>query len=91
MVFVSRFLILGFLFVFLNGFSLHAKSISELSAYPDFCRLASAQEEVFTSFKRHPVYNKILEHSSYEQGLEYLKIIKENYPDPHQFSLNSFL
>lgn len=35
----------------------------------------------FMRFKRHPDYNLVLEHLSYESGCEYLRYIQNEYPD----------
>lgn len=60
---------------------LDAKSISEKMPYPAACIEAVNNEDAFSQFKRHPDYREVLEHVSYEQGLEYLKIIREKYPE----------
>ena len=85
---------------------LQQSSLSDHSAYTAFCELASRDEEVFASFKRHPVYTPILEHVTEEQGSAYLEKIlsdspnlveffpkfRENdlYGNPHTYSYNSF-
>lgn len=58
---------------------LTASSISELSKYPHFCLQAATNAEVFLNFKRSPLYQPILEHVGYNQGLEYLQIIEKKY------------
>ena len=55
-------------------------SASDNGVYPEFCYIASKHDEVFQNFKRHPVYNAILEHVSPELGAAYLEIILSN-PD----------
>lgn len=45
--------------------------------YKSICELAARDAEVFKNFKRHPDYKRVLEHVSYNQGLEYLNIIKK--------------
>lgn len=55
-------------------------SISDDGSYPDFCEKASNDDTTFASFKSNKIYTRVLEHTSYEQGLDYLKIIKENTP-----------
>ena len=57
-----------------------AASISELSSYPDFCAQAAKNDEIFADFKRAPQYQSVLEHVSYDQGKDYLKILKNKYP-----------
>jgi hypothetical protein len=59
----------------------HCKSVSQMTSYPSFCRDAAENEITFANFKRNPIYIQIHEHVTYEQGLEYLKIIKEESPD----------
>jgi hypothetical protein len=47
---------------------------------PDYlgvCGQATRSEKSFNNFKRNPSYQVVLEHVSYEQGLEYLKLIKK--------------
>jgi putative sugar O-methyltransferase len=55
-------------------------SLSDNQIYPNFCLQASSHYEYFMNFRRNPVYNKILEHVSCEQGQEYLNEIKKT-PD----------
>ena len=52
-------------------------SLSEESYYPFVCRAAVDNTSVFDNFRRNPIYTQILEHVSYEQGLQYLKLIEE--------------
>lgn len=61
-------------------FNLYSDSISQLSSYPFFCKLAAQNEKVFSGFKRNPTYQLILEHVTYDQGNEYLKIIEAESP-----------
>ncbi|EFB41784.1 MULTISPECIES: putative sugar O-methyltransferase [Parachlamydia] len=71
-----------FLFSYCSAFaSENPTSVTDTSSYRDFCYLAATDDEVFQSFKREPVYRGVLEHVSYELGIEYLKIIQERYPD----------
>lgn len=65
---------------------LHGTSIAEKSTYPNFCLLAANNDLIFANFKNHPTYRQILEHVTYELGLQYLKIIRDEYPD----LINSF-
>lgn len=55
-------------------------SISDDGSYPDFCEKASNDDATFATFKSNKIYTRVLEHTSYEQGLDYLKIIKEKTP-----------
>src|SRR3990167_955403 len=68
------------LFFLINISILLANSISELSDYSKVCREAAESDEIFKQFKQHPEYREILEHVTYEQGSEYLKIIEQAYP-----------
>lgn len=54
-------------------------SLSDNGQYPEFCYLASRHEEIFQDFKRHAVYNAILEHLNDEQGAAYLERILNDY------------
>jgi hypothetical protein len=59
---------------------LGAKSLSELTEYPRFCQTAAKDERLFKNFKRHPIYRNVLEHITYEQGLDYLALIEKESP-----------
>ena len=50
-------------------------SLSDAGDYPVFCDMASENDRVFSTFRRNPIYNVVLEHVSYEQGLKYAEII----------------
>jgi putative sugar O-methyltransferase len=50
-------------------------SLSNNQVYPQVCLQASIDYLFFNNFRRNPVYNEILEHVNFEQGLEYLDII----------------
>lgn len=78
-----------------------SSSLSDSTAYNDFCRLAGTDEGQFANFRRNPVYNEILEHMTEEQGAEYLDLVKsdedvfsrievfrenDNYGNPRTFS-----
>lgn len=54
--------------------------LSAIQAYPQVCLDASRDLSLFRSFRRNPIYNEILEHTSPEQGEEYLRLISED-PD----------
>lgn len=56
-------------------------SISMHTPYPDFCKQVIEHPDLFRDFKRHPNYQLMLEHTTYEQGLEYLNFIISEYPD----------
>lgn len=60
---------------------IYSRSVSEDSPYPLICQQAADNDETFANFKRHPHYRAILEHVTYEEGLEYLLVIREEYPE----------
>lgn len=49
------------------------ESILRYLEYRQVCYQAATEDSAFVWFKRHPIYNRILEHVTPEQGLEYLK------------------
>ena len=53
-------------------------SMTDNGKYPQFCYLASWNDEAFENFKREPEYHFVLEHTTPDQGVEYLKIISAN-------------
>lgn len=63
------------------SFCILGTSISETSAYPEFCQKAADNDSIFANFKRDPTYRNILEHVPYETGLSYLDIIIQDYPE----------
>lgn len=50
-------------------------SISNNQHYPKFCVDAITDLETFNTFKQNPIYNEILEHVTYQEGIEYIKHI----------------
>lgn len=50
------------------------------TAYFNLCREASYNDDLFAKFKRHIDCTDMLEHVSYDLGLEYLKEINKHYP-----------
>ncbi len=58
-----------------------AQTSPEIIDYHEFCKIAASNNGVFANFKSNEAYRKILEHLSYEDGLRYLEIIREEYPD----------
>lgn len=70
-------------------------SISELSLYPKFCEIAAREDVIFQDFKRNPVYQHVLEHLDFNQGMSYLEEIKSSYPfmldNIMKFKENDFL
>ena len=54
----------------------HALSVSRSeAAYLDVCRRAPIDAAVFSSFRRHPGYTRVLEHVTAGQGLQYLQAL----------------
>jgi hypothetical protein len=47
-------------------------SVSDNQAYPHFCGVASREYRTFKTFRRHPIYNQILEHVTRDEGAKYL-------------------
>ncbi|PJD97811.1 MAG: hypothetical protein CK425_01385 [Parachlamydia sp.] len=58
-----------------------ATSVTDTQDYRELCYQAVINDEVFKTFKRSPIYRNVLEHVTYDQGLEYLAVIKKKYPD----------
>jgi|688.fasta_scaffold507633_2 putative sugar O-methyltransferase len=56
-------------------------SISDQQGYRTVCKNASENEELFSTFKRNPIYTEILEHVSGHQGQLYLNNIYTNLPN----------
>ncbi len=56
-------------------------SLSDNNIYPRICQLAADSDDFFSSFKRNPSYREILEHTSFEQGKDYLNIVKRDNPN----------
>ena len=53
-------------------------SVSDNNEYPNFCKQASRDDIVFGSFKQNNIYNEILEHVTYGQGVAYANQFKNN-------------
>ena len=51
-------------------------SISDNINYPNFCEQASTVPSIFKVFKQHLIYQHILEHVTYSQGLQYIENFK---------------
>jgi putative sugar O-methyltransferase len=62
----------------LQGYS---QSISETTSYPNLCQRAAEDDTLFANFKQNSAYRDILEHVTYEQGQEYLRVIQNDYPE----------
>ncbi len=56
------------------------RSDSDNGAYVAFIEQALGSHAVFENFKQSPVYQQILEHTSEEQGRQYLQIIEQQSP-----------
>lgn len=57
------------------------RSDSDNGAYVAFVEKILTDHSLFQNFKKNDVYQKILEHTTEEQGQEYLKIILKQTPD----------
>ena len=57
------------------------RSASDNGFYPAFCRKAAVESALFSQFRRHPIYNQILEHVPSEVGQQYLDHLRDAYPD----------
>lgn len=55
-------------------------SDSDNGLYPQVCENAVNDNYFFENFKTNRDYNTILEHVSYDDGIRYLEIIKNKYP-----------
>ena len=64
---------------------LSANSISEHGKYVEYCGIASRELKEFANFKRNPIYRCILEHTTFQQGEEYLKVIEQSFPFLFQY------
>lgn len=53
-------------------------SISDNNDYPSFCLQAALDDDTFCTFKKNVVYNNILEHVTYAEGIEYINHFKDN-------------
>jgi len=69
----------------LRRFLSQRASLGDRSDYANFCDLAGRDERVFADFKRHPVYNQVLEHVTEQQGDAYLEKIRSDYPHLLEF------
>jgi hypothetical protein len=59
----------------------------DYSKYIEVCKGAVRDDAgQFDTFKRHPHYKTVLEHVTYQQGLEYLDIIREKCPELLKFT-----
>ncbi|WP_157443227.1 putative sugar O-methyltransferase [Colwellia piezophila] len=53
-------------------------SLSDNQTYPQVCIKASNNYRLFNNFRRHPIYNQILEHVTEAEGNEYLQLISDD-------------
>lgn len=53
-------------------------SISDIDDFKNICFLASVNDKVFYDFKRSPNFRSVLEHVSFELGLEYIEEIEKD-------------
>ena len=56
------------------------RSDSDNGLYPPYIEYINANPKKFSTFKSHPVYKDVLEHLSYEDGLNYYNIIFKDNP-----------
>lgn len=56
-------------------------SVTDNDTYPQFCQEAAENSALFAQFKSMPVYSGVVENVSYEQGKEYLDVIKKQSPE----------
>lgn len=59
---------------------LDLKWVATGADYLKICDEASKDDAVFANFRRHQWYTNILEHCNYQNGLEYLEVIKRDHP-----------
>ncbi len=55
-------------------------SVSDNLKYPEFCQLASENDDVFNSFRQNSIYQEILEHFNYKDGLRFIAEITNENP-----------
>jgi putative sugar O-methyltransferase len=60
-------------------------SISDEGAYRDFCRRAASDEATFGTFRRSPVYTRVLEHVTESLGRAYLDTALKQSPGLDQY------
>lgn len=66
-------------------------SISDNNEYPLFCEQAAINENLFSVFKSQKTYTDILEHVTFEEGNEYIKLFSKNktiIDNLEKFSIN---
>jgi putative sugar O-methyltransferase len=68
-------------------------SISNNQRYPNFCKEAVDNFDIFKNFKRSSSYNEILEHVTYEEGVEYLQQLtnKDIIDNIEKFKINDII
>lgn len=59
----------------------------DYTKYLEACRKASEDSE-FENFRRNPAYNVVIEHVSYQLGMDYLLEVKKNTPDLIKYAYN---
>jgi putative sugar O-methyltransferase len=57
------------------------RSWSDDGFYPEFAREAAKDSHKFSRFRRNPIYRRVLEHVSEQQGSQYLSQIETDWPD----------
>jgi len=53
-------------------------SISDNIKYPELCSLALSNSNIFNNFKSNTIYNEILEHVTFQEGVEYIQQFNYN-------------
>lgn len=59
---------------------IQASSVSERTTYPNFCQLATIQEDIFLNFRQAAATKWIVETVSYEEGWAMLQYIAQEHP-----------
>ena len=67
-------------------------SRSSNKRYPEYCKIASEDNEVFQNFRNNSSYTSVLEHVSPELSMEYYQALKNlNYSDDYIYSICKIL
>ncbi len=67
------------------------RSESDDGDYPSYAFRAAHSQRMFKSFRRHPIYQKILGFDQYEDGKRFIATINENYDSPFEKNILEFL
>ena len=67
-------------------------SRSSNKRYPEYCKIASEDNEVFQNFRNNSSYTSVLEHVSPELSKDYYQALKNlNYSDDYIYSICKIL